>query len=243
MKEHHPLTELIPTRADQSALSLDIAQSGPHEPVILYEGKIIEGRVRYAACLEVGMQPQFRDFVLFEDGAPLDWMVKHHVESHSLEELDLIRLVAAVLPAYREMPGSTEPRLHQATGLAIRKIRVIAWLLDAKKLDAVLSGEKDLYEAGRAAGIVAEKRSLALGKSYGQGDKFDEATQPLKRYLASWKRKDYEFRHVNPAEARRRLAVIDQLVEELVLARPDLEKRAVSSTLTAPPERKEKIRE
>lgn len=245
MIEPHPLTELIPTRADLSELVMQIAQSGLAEPVVLYEGKIIEGRVRYQAAMAnpVGDPRRYnvptKDWVLITDrDDPLDWMVRRHVTTHALSELDRIKLAATVLPHYRQLRGQTEVLLRDAVGLSNRKIRVISWLQEAGGLDKVLSGEKELFEAGREIGIVSERRSIALGKSYGHGDKFDEATQPLKRYLAKWKRKGYEFRHLNPKEAQRRLLVIQQLQEELNLARPDLEKRAVTATLSAPPERK-----
>lgn len=239
MKETHPLTAYIPETADQGALSLDIAQSGPRKPVVLYEGKVIEGRVRYRACLEVGVQPQFKDWVLIADGDPLDWMVKQHVEQHSPGELDLIKLVVAVLPYYREMKGSTHKTLYEATGLAWNKIRMLDWLEQADKLDKVLSGEQDVYDAGRKYGFAPEKRELSLG-NFGSGDKFDEATVPLTRYLAKWGRKGFEFRHINPREASRRLQVVDRLLGELTAARVDLERRSHVATLSAPPERKER---
>ncbi len=238
-KEVHPLAELIPVRADQSELSMNIAHEGVHEPVVLYEGKIIEGRVRYAASLEVGVQPQFKDWVLLADGDVIDWMVRRHVEQHDLSELEKIQLTAAVLPLYRGLKGPTNRRLYEAMGgLAWNKIRALIWLEEAGALGPVLSGEKDVYEAARAVGLASDKRQLALGKSYGAGDKFDEATQPIIRYLKAWKRKNHEFRHVNPKEAQRRLLLINFVLEELQQVKLDLEKRALTASYSAPPERR-----
>jgi hypothetical protein len=240
VKEIHPLTELIPERADQDAIEFLIAQNGFTDPVVIYEGKIIEGRVRYRAARRVSVQPQFRDWVLMADGDPLDWMVRKHVETHELNELDKTRLVAVVLPYYREMKGSTHKRLYEATRLPWNKIRVVDWLQEAGALEPVLKGDLGIYEAARKLGLAGDKRAKALGKSYGAGDKFDEATLPVKRYLAAWKRKGYEFRHVNPKEAQRRVSLIESLVEELQAAKTDLDKRAVTSSYSAPPERKKK---
>ena len=64
MKEAHPLTELVPTRADRDELAFDIAQNGLRKPVLMYEGKILEGRVRYLAAQDVGVEPRLRDWVL-----------------------------------------------------------------------------------------------------------------------------------------------------------------------------------
>jgi hypothetical protein len=238
-RDPHPLTQLIPVRTDQDALVIEIAQDGIQEPVYLYERKIIEGRVRYAACEELGVEPPFRDWVLLGEKDPLDWMVRRHIQTHELSELDKIRLTAAVVPFYREMKGQTNKLLYQAmNGLSWNKIRAINWLEEAGALDAVLSGEKDVFEAARSLGLASDKRGVALGKSYGAGDKFDESFLPAKRYLAAWKRKGYEFRHLNPKEATRRLSLIDSLAKELQAARSDLAKRAVAATLSAPPERR-----
>ncbi len=240
MKEAHPLTQLIPERAEQDSLAFDIAQSGAREPIVLYEGKVIEGRVRQRACLSVDVQPQYKDWVLIAEGDVLDWMVRRHVASHDLSELEKIALVASILPSYREMKGQTDKRIYDALGggLSWNKVRTINWLEEADALAPVLSGEKDVFEAARALGLAPDKREVALGKSYGAGDKFDEATQPLKRYLAAWKRKGNEFRHVNPKEASRRLSLIDSLIADLEAIRPDLQSRSVTATYSAPPERK-----
>lgn len=240
MKEAHPLTQLIPERAEQDSLAFDIAQSGPREPIVLYEGKVIEGRVRQRACLSVDVQPQYKDWVLIADGDVLDWMVRRHVASHDLSELEKIALVASILPSYREMKGQTDKRIYDALGggLSWNKVRTINWLEEADALAPVLSGEKDVFEAARSLGLAPDKREVALGKSYGAGDKFDEATQPLKRYLAAWKRKGNEFRHLNPKEASRRLSLIDSLIADLEAIRPDLQSRSVTATYSAPPERK-----
>jgi hypothetical protein len=240
VKEIHPLTAYIPERADQGALETDIAQNGVHESVILYEGKVIEGRVRYRACLDIGVQPQFKDLVLITDNEPIDWIVRRHIEQHDPSELDRIKIAASVIDFYKEMRGNTEVKLSDAVGVSIRKMRAIRWLKEAGKLDPVLRGEIDILDAGRAAGFVAEKRGVALGRNYGHGDRFDDATQPLRRYLTSWARKGYEFRHLNPKEATRRLIVIDRLMEDLGHARVDLERRSHAATLSAPPERKER---
>lgn len=243
MIEAHPLTEYIPERADQDALVMDIAQTGLREPVVLYEGQIIEGRVRYRAALEAGHpNPSTQDWVLLDSPLkdPLDWMVHRHTRTHELTELEKVNLVDRLLPYYSELPGKTEQRLNKATGLSVRKIRVLDWLHGTKAIAPVLAGEKDVLEAGRETGLVSQKHGVALGKSYGHGDKFDEAFTPPKRYLAAWKRKGYEFRHVNPKEATRRLSLIDSLAEELQAMRLDLEKRSVAATLSAPPERKVK---
>ena len=175
MKEPHPLTQFIPEGADYDSLVRDIAQSGVRDPIVLYEDKIIEGRVRARAAKEVGVNTGTRDWVLGNDGDPLEWMIRRHIDEYETTELERINLIANVLPYFRQLSGKTEERLNRATGVSVRKIRVLNWLHGSSALTAVLAGEKDVLEVGREAGLVCERRDLALGKTYGHGDKFDEA--------------------------------------------------------------------
>ena len=241
VKGIHPLADLIPERANEDDLYTQIAERGPQEPIYVFQKQVIEGRVRERVCKRLDIQPQYKDWVLLGlDGDPLAWMVNRHVESHELTELELIQLVARVLPEFRAMPGQTERLLYESLGrrLSWNKLRALRWLDEAGALEPVLTGEQDVFEAARKIGLAPDKRHVALGTSYGAGDKFDEATQPLKRYLAAWKRKGYEFRHLNPKEAARRLSLIESLIEELQATIPDLKKRSVEATLTVPSERK-----
>ena len=243
-KERHPFTEVIPVRADADQIAMDIAHNGQNEPVYLFEKQVVEGRARELACIQLGRQPQYKEWVLLDEGDDvLDWMIRTHVKQHNPTELERYKIVVAALPYYRTRRGSTQARLSKATGISERKVRTLDWLEQAGKTERVLAGEQDVFDAGRALGIVSERRKIALGTGFGKGDKFDEATQPLKRYLEAWKRKDYEFKHLNPKEAERRLQVLDKLAEELRAARVDIEKRSHSATLSAPPERKEKKQE
>ena len=96
-----------------------------------------------------------------------------------------------------------------------------------------------MHAVGRAAGLpsIVNRPDVKLGfgeeNAYiGKGDKFNEATAGLRRYLTVWEGKDFEFAHVAPKEARRRIEVIDSLLRGLQGAREDLVKRSHQATLT-----------
>ena len=57
--ETHNLAKLIPapTLAEFLALRDDIKINGQKLPIILFEGKILDGRTRYKACRELGLDP------------------------------------------------------------------------------------------------------------------------------------------------------------------------------------------
>ena len=56
--EYANIFELMPS-ADFSALVEDIRKNGQKLPIVLYEGKILDGRNRYIACREAGVIPKF----------------------------------------------------------------------------------------------------------------------------------------------------------------------------------------
>ena len=55
----HRLASLFPPLADQEleALADDIRQHGQREPVLMYEGKVLDGWNRVRACRLIGRKP------------------------------------------------------------------------------------------------------------------------------------------------------------------------------------------
>jgi len=62
--ELHDLCKLFPRLggAEFDALCQDIKANGLREPIVLHEGKILDGGNRYRACIEAGVDPLFVDF-------------------------------------------------------------------------------------------------------------------------------------------------------------------------------------
>lgn len=57
----HPLAKAYKLLSEEKYEQLrdDISQNGLIHPIILYEGKILDGRHRYKACEELGIQIEF----------------------------------------------------------------------------------------------------------------------------------------------------------------------------------------
>ena len=56
----HELALVFPpmTESEFAAFKQDIREHGQHEPITLYEGKILDGIHRYRACRELGREPR-----------------------------------------------------------------------------------------------------------------------------------------------------------------------------------------
>jgi ParB-like chromosome segregation protein Spo0J len=57
----HPLANIFPMlrKRQRAALAEDIGERGLLHPIVLHDDMILDGRNRYEACLEVGVEPRF----------------------------------------------------------------------------------------------------------------------------------------------------------------------------------------
>lgn len=62
--KQHPISELLPAMSEAELLKLtaDIKAHGLHQPVVVYEGQILDGRHRFKACQAAGIAPRFTHF-------------------------------------------------------------------------------------------------------------------------------------------------------------------------------------
>jgi len=83
--QFHPIADLFPMM-DESAfaeLVADISEHGLHEPIIIHEGKILDGRNRYRACLEADIEPRFERY----DGEhPVAFVISLNLHRRHLNE-------------------------------------------------------------------------------------------------------------------------------------------------------------
>lgn len=62
--EFHPVANIFPMMNAQEYMDLktDIADNGQREAIYVYEGKILDGRNRYRACVDLGIEPIVREW-------------------------------------------------------------------------------------------------------------------------------------------------------------------------------------
>jgi len=70
----HPVSEIFPSmpQAEFDALVADITANGLREPIHIMGDSVVDGRHRYRACLQAGVEPQF---VVVPDGTDLNALV------------------------------------------------------------------------------------------------------------------------------------------------------------------------
>jgi len=126
--EPHPLAELIPEMSDEeyAALRDDIEARGLVEPILLLDDKILDGRHRYRACAELGIEPKFARYV---DGDPIGRVISANLRRRHLSTGQLAALAASLEPAI-----AAEARKHRDEHAAL--LRSMGAHVDADSVEA-----------------------------------------------------------------------------------------------------------
>ena len=95
MNEFHPIADLFPLMqgAEFDDLVNDIRQHGLHEPVWLYEGKVLDGRNRLRACNVADVEPEFREY---DGDDPVGFVVSLNLHRRHLNESQRAMLAGKV---------------------------------------------------------------------------------------------------------------------------------------------------
>ncbi len=105
----HPLAQIVPRMSDDEYLDLrkSIREFGllEGEEIVLHEGKILDGRHRYDACLREGVEPRFREY----SGGDPEGYVLAKLTRRNLDE-STRALVAGRLLVAREGRGGDKLR-------------------------------------------------------------------------------------------------------------------------------------
>lgn len=155
----HPYAEIFPMLSPSALqeLTADIAANGLHDPIILLDGEVLDGRNRLAACERADVEPRFQDY---QGNDPLKWVISRNLYRRHLDTSQ-----RAMVAANLANIGHGGNRKNQAADLPLepsqsdaasslnvseRSVRI------AKKIeregvpeltDAVLKGDVKLHKA------------------------------------------------------------------------------------------------
>ena len=84
--EFHEVANIFPilTGGEYDALRDDIDSNGLIESIWTYEGKIIDGRNRYIACTDLGIEPKYREWN--GTGSPVSFVISLNLHRRHLNE-------------------------------------------------------------------------------------------------------------------------------------------------------------
>jgi len=115
----HPLANLFPLMEGDEfdALVADIKARGLIERIIVYDGAILDGRNRYRACLEAGVEPTIQRY---EKGGlelqdPVAWVISRSLRRRHLTPEDKIKILAQLVAAH---PEKSDRKLAKEAGVS-----------------------------------------------------------------------------------------------------------------------------
>lgn len=161
--KQHPLSAAFPAMSadDFQALKDDIDNNGQREPVMVYEGMVLDGWHRYRACVELGLP--VKKFTFSEGDDPVAFVLSHNLHRRHLTGSQRAAAVVACTawaPAHR--PNKVEPSSTLSTNQTLAKAAgtTVRTITDAKT--AHKAGLGDAVKEG--AFTAKEAASLARGK-------------------------------------------------------------------------------
>src|SRR6516164_977797 len=98
--EPHPLSAIFPqiSEEDFDKLAADIKLHGLHQPIVRYQGKILDGNNRYRACELVKIAPKFADFN-GDDAQARNYVISANIHRRHLSPDQRREIIATLLKA------------------------------------------------------------------------------------------------------------------------------------------------
>jgi len=147
--ERHPLSAAWPdmARDEFDALVLSIQEHGQREPIMLYDGQVLDGWHRLQACESAGRKPQF---AMFEGS--LEDAEAFVCDKHTRRSLSATQRATAVLAMYSWRTGAGRPKNNSVSDTELNPFA-------EKKTVAQLA-----QKAGVSVGTV-DKAKTAMAKA------------------------------------------------------------------------------
>ena len=108
----HPACTIFPPLPDDELRELadDIATNGLRNPIVLSEGKVLDGRNRYLACEIAGVKPRF---IEFQGDDPIGWVVSQNLVRRHLTASQKAVVALDLLPLLEKEAKERQRRSNQ----------------------------------------------------------------------------------------------------------------------------------
>ena len=117
---YHPACLLFPPMGEQEIqeLAADIHERGLLNPVVLFEGKVLDGRSRLAACKIAGVKPRFIEWD--GQGSATEWVLSQNLFRRHLTSSQRAVVAFQMLPLL-EKEAKERQRLSRGRGMTGKK--------------------------------------------------------------------------------------------------------------------------
>jgi hypothetical protein len=162
----HPYANMFPMMRDEdfNALVASISKDGLEEHIVKYEGKILDGRNRHAACIKAGVEPVSDEY---EEDDPFGFVLRKNLHRRQLQTSQRA-MVAAKMANLKigqradEVSGTSIEVAAKTLNIgkaSVERAKSVLASGDEELIEAVESGEKTVSAAANE--IAAPSTSAA----------------------------------------------------------------------------------
>jgi ParB-like chromosome segregation protein Spo0J len=146
--EFHEYANIFPIlEGDElEALRADIAENGQINKIILYQGKILDGRNRYIVCEMLGIEPETIEYI---DDDPLGLVLSQNLRRRHLDASQ--RAMVAGNLANLAYGGDRRSEKFQVANLQIEKPDPISWKVSSEEIEQQKRGIPETVSQSEAA--------------------------------------------------------------------------------------------
>jgi hypothetical protein len=176
----HPCAKILPPLLEPEFATLlaDVRDYGHREPIFIHDGHMLEGRDRYRACLEIGVQPKFDTY---EGGDPIGFLLSRTVRRRHLNESQRACVAAKLVTMGHggDRKSVQDANLHfdqtaaaVLLGVSKRSVASAAKVLnrgDPELVRAVEHGRLSISAAAAAVGLSPGRQKAAASAAL-EGD-------------------------------------------------------------------------
>jgi ParB-like chromosome segregation protein Spo0J len=167
----HPLSAFFPPISDDdfNKLAGDIKLNGLHQPIVRYQGKILDGNNRYRACELVKIAPRFTDFN-GDDAQARNFVISANIHRRHLSREDRAKIIAALLKAD---PTQSNRQIAEQTKTSHHTVEAVREELE-------VGGQIAHQETtvGKDGVAQPKKRKRGGGRGKGKGEEQDSCKYP-----------------------------------------------------------------
>jgi N6-adenosine-specific RNA methylase IME4/ParB-like chromosome segregation protein Spo0J len=197
----HPIADLFPLMEGEEFEELvrDVKANGLHEPIVIYEDKILDGRNRYRACLMAEVEPTFRPF---DGDDPVNYVVSLNLRRRHLNESQRA-MVAARLATLRRGDNQhaqiCAPSQSDAADMLNVGRRSVQYAREVQEqgapelIKAVERGEVSISTAADVASLTEEEQQNIVARGPRE---ILEAAKAIRNARAAQKRAEWTQRAI-----------------------------------------------
>ncbi len=170
--EFHEVANIFPlmTNDELDELADDIKREGLLHPITLHEGKILDGRNRYIACLRIDVEPRYEEWK--NGGSPVAYVISENLKRRHLDESQRSMIATKLANMNEGHPTAPIGAVSQSEAASmlnisrrsVQRAKTVVQLGIPELQEAVTQGEVSVSKAAEIARQPAEEQKETVSK-------------------------------------------------------------------------------